>query len=69
MSGYPGRADKVIYGDATNGFTVDDFADLCLAAADQAMVSVEAQRKIEAILMEAGRFPDGKSHVDAYAPA
>lgn len=33
-------------------FTEKDFADLCLAAADQAGVSMSAQKKIAALLPE-----------------
>ena len=59
-SNYQEKAKKVIYSDFTNGFTPDDFADLCLAAADQAMIPVASQEKIKKILEEEGRGGMGK---------
>lgn len=52
---YPLKSREVIYCDLTNGFSENDFADLCLAAADQAMISVKGCAEIIKILEEEGR--------------
>lgn len=43
---YSEKIDPAIYGEATKGFTKEDWIELAIAALDQAGVSAEGQRLI-----------------------
>ena len=45
----------------TRGFTAKDFADLCIAAADQAGMTGKAQQKLVTLLPEFAEFAEFES--------